>query len=96
MTSTTTIRVRTTFLHFAYPNAVPIFDRMVLRATGEERRDANKSYDMLEAYLPFAWRLADRYATAGASRPESPLRLLVMALWVHRGEVADAESARCT
>lgn len=91
MTSTTTIPVRSTFLHFAYPHMVPIFDRMVLRAIGEERRDANRRYDIFKSYLPFAWQLADRYASAGPGRPESPLRLLDMALWVHRGEAADAE-----
>jgi hypothetical protein len=85
MKSRGTVPVRSTFLHFLYPSVVPIFDRMVLRAVGECSRDANRKYDVLRKYLPFAWCLADRYATARAGRPESPLRLLDMALWVNRG-----------
>ena len=60
MMSNGTVPVRTTFLHFLYPSVVPIFDRMVLRAVGDCRRDSNKSYDVLRKYLPLAWRMADR------------------------------------
>jgi hypothetical protein len=91
MQSAATVPVRTTFLHFIFPSSVPIFDRMVLRAVGECGRDANKSYEVLREYLPFAWRLADKYAAvAGIGRSESPLRLLDMALWVNRGAGACA------
>ncbi|MDZ4820648.1 MAG: hypothetical protein SGJ20_16915 [Planctomycetota bacterium] len=80
------IPVRSTFLHFLFPTTVPIFDKMVLQAVGVTEKDANKSYDVLREYLPFAWELADRYADVAAeSHVEQPIRLIDMALWVHRG-----------
>lgn len=79
--------VRTTLLHFIYPETVPIFDKMVLRAVGIDQSGANQDLNILRAYIPFAWQLADRYAdkfknwTARAT----PVRLIDMALWVERG-----------
>jgi hypothetical protein len=95
MASADAIPVRTTFLHFIYPNAVPIFDQMVLRAIGLWEQGANHRYPVLEKYLPIAWDLADKYATEISSFKnespvpviESPIRIIDMALWVNRGRV---------
>jgi hypothetical protein len=83
MKSSCAIPVRSTFLHFVYPHVVPIFDRMVLRAIGESNRKAT-NYSLFKKYLHFAWNLAERYKDAAVGRPESPLRLVEMALWVVR------------
>lgn len=78
--------VRTTFLHFHYPDVVPVFDKMVLAAVGVEEDGANQSYSVLREYLPFAWEMADRYADASSEcNREAPLRRVDMALWVSRG-----------
>ncbi|MDX1916144.1 MAG: hypothetical protein SFU55_11215 [Methylophilus sp.] len=86
MASSTAIPVRTTFLHFIYPEVVPIFDRMVLRAIGVLGKNANQSYKVLSEYLPFSWGLAEKYRNQIAlTRNESPIRAIDMALWVGRG-----------
>ncbi len=86
MASSTAIPVRTTFLHFIYPEVVPIFDRMVLRAIGVWGKNANQSYKVLSEYLPFSWGLAEKYRNQIAlTRNESPIRAIDMALWVGRG-----------
>lgn len=79
----TALPTRTTFLHFIFPDVVPIFDRMVLQAVGVDEPDANQRMDVLRHYLPFAWELADRHAPrlVGYYR-ETPVRLIDMALWV--------------
>jgi hypothetical protein len=56
---------------------------MVLRAIGESNRKAT-NYSLFKKYLHFAWNLAERYKDAAVGRPESPLRLVEMALWVVR------------
>ncbi len=86
MKTKTAIPVRSTFLHFLYPDTVPIFDRMVLQAVGVDRAGANQDYAVFRDYLPFAWELAHKYATTACNgHTESPLRLIDMALWVNRG-----------
>lgn len=76
--------VRTTFLHYLYPETVPIFDRMVLQAVGVTAPTANQSLDVFREYLPFAWSLADRHGQKIRSAVETPVRLVDMALWVTR------------
>lgn len=76
--------VRTTFLHLLYPSVVPIFDKMVLKAVNMWRPGANTDPAVLEAYLPVAWSLADRYEDKLRVFPETPLRLVDMGLWVLR------------
>lgn len=61
MASSCAIPVRTRFLHFAYPEVVPILDKQVLKAVGVEDKGANQSYDVLRDYIRHAWLLADRY-----------------------------------
>jgi hypothetical protein len=88
MASSTAIPVRTTFLHFIYPEVVPIFDKMVLRAIGVWDKNANQSYRVLGEYLPFSWELAERYRNQVVlTKNESPVRAIDMALWVGRGVV---------
>lgn len=77
--------VRSTFLHFLYPETVPIFDKMVLQAVGVSEPGANQDIAVFARYLPFVWSLADRYsAESGVCSLEAPLRRIDMALWVIR------------
>lgn len=77
--------VRTTFLHFAYPSVIPILDKMTLRAVG--RKDANMDDPLLREYVAHVRTLAGRYAErfAETKLDFTPVRLVEMALWVHRG-----------
>ena len=84
MKSSTALPVRTTFLHILYPNIVPIFDQMVLRAVGAWREGANQDAGVLRYYIPHAWALADKYTQELSGFKESPVRLIDMALWVKR------------
>jgi hypothetical protein len=85
----TALPVRTTLLHFLFPNVVPIFDKMVLQAVGIRDQFANQNISVLRQYLPFAWELAERYGAHFLSfSPETPIRLTDMALWVSRGGCA--------
>lgn len=81
---TSGIPVRTAFLHFLYPDVVPIFDKMVLKAVGAWFEGANQSMDVLRQYIPHAWTLAEQHAQSLAFA-ETPVRLIDMALWVERG-----------
>lgn len=85
MMSPTALPVRTTLLHFIFPSEVPIFDQMVLRATGMWSENANHRVSVLREYLPCAWQLADRYKQQTSSFAESSIRSVDMALWVIRG-----------
>jgi hypothetical protein len=87
MTSSCAIPVRTTLLHFVYPQVVPIFDKQVLLAVGVRDKDANHSYGILRNYIPHAWLLAERYQPAFTTYgKETGVRLIDMALWVYRGQ----------
>jgi len=87
MTSSCAIPVRTTLLHFVYPQVVPIFDKQVLLAVGVRGKDANHSYETLRDYIPHAWLLAGRYQPSFTTfGKETPVRLIDMALWVCRGQ----------
>lgn len=86
MASPGALPVRTTFLHFMYPEVVPIFDMMVLKAVGAWARNANHDVAVLREYLPFAWELTARYSDALAEfSNETPVRAMDMALWLSRG-----------
>jgi hypothetical protein len=85
MKTETALPVRTTFLHFVFPDVVPIFDKMVLQAVGVPEPGANQRMDVLCKYLPFAWKLADEHVAGyPQERKETPIRLVDMALWVIR------------
>ena len=86
MASSCAIPVRTTLLHFVYPEVVPIFDKQVLFAVGVADKEANHSYEFLREYIPHAWSLADRYQPRLRTfEKETAVRLIDMALWVSRG-----------
>ncbi len=86
MRTETSLPVRSTLLHFLFPDVVPIFDKMVLQAVGVSDRGANQRLEVLRDYLPFAWTLADRHtANYLRQRSETGIRLIDMALWVVRG-----------
>ena len=86
MGSSDSFPVRTTFLHFVYPEIVPVFDKMVLQAIGIEENNANHDIQVLKDYIPFAWKLADKYKNQfNKNWQETSVRLIDMALWVNRG-----------
>jgi hypothetical protein len=84
MKSDTALPVRTTFLHILYPNVVPIFDQMVLKAVGAWYEGANQSTSVLQQYIPHAWALADRHTQQRTGFKETAVRLTDMALWLTR------------
>lgn len=88
MASSDSFPVRTTFLHFIYPEVIPIFDRMVLQAVGINNKNASHSINTLKEYIPFAWYLADKYKEEYKKYnfKETEVRLIDMALWVNRGQ----------
>jgi hypothetical protein len=86
MASSCAIPVRTTLLHFVYPDVVPIFDKQVVLAAGVADKEANHSYEFLRDYLPHAWTLADKYRNHfTVFKKETAVRIIDMALWVSRG-----------
>jgi hypothetical protein len=84
MKSSTALPVRTTFLHILYPDVIPIFDKMVLKAVGAWRKGANQDTNVLRQYIPHAWALADKHTQQLSGFKESPVRLVDMALWFMR------------
>jgi hypothetical protein len=79
--------VRSVFVHFLYPDIVPIFDKMVLRAIGVDEDGANHKSSFFLGYVEHAWALEERYRSVlPGGFTETPLRLIEMALWVSRGE----------
>lgn len=84
MKNSCALPVRSTFLHFKYPNVIPIFDKQVLKAVGISEEKANSKYHFLYEYIEFAWEIK-RSQLFPKDLKESKLRLLDMALWVNRG-----------
>lgn len=81
----TSLPVRSTLLHFLYPEWVPIFDKMVLKAVGITEKDANQKMEIFEEYLPFNWNLCEKYEDKIRNfKKETPIRVIDMALWVIR------------
>lgn len=76
--------VRTTFLHFAYPDVVPIFDKQARKAL---RYTSQEDNERLPDFCNDVWRLADKYSgkLGLTGLRVTPVRLIDMALWVHRG-----------
>ncbi len=83
--SNTSLPVRTTILHFIYPNEISIFDKMVLQAVGINEKNSNQDIKIFTEYQNFAWRLADKYKENIKTFQESHLRVIDMALWLNRG-----------
>ncbi len=84
MKSPNALPVRTTLLHFLYPEVVPLYDKQVLAAVGITAKDANKDKATLKEYIQFAWSIAENPEYIPQTWRETPLRLLDMALWVIR------------
>jgi hypothetical protein len=84
MKSSTALPVRTTFLHILYPDVIPIFDKMVLKAVGAWCEGANQDINVLRQYIPHAWELADKHTQQLSGFKESSVRLVDMALWFKR------------
>lgn len=79
--------VRSTLLHFLYPNDIPVFDIMVLQAVGVEDKKANHDLSYFKRYLEHAWYLEQKHRKALSAFPGlSTIRVLDMALWVNRGK----------
>ena len=85
MKTSCSLAVRTTFLHFAYPEVIPLFDKQVLLAVGVREKNANQKLHYLFEYIQHAWALSADPSLVPTNWQESPLRLLDMALWVNRG-----------
>jgi hypothetical protein len=85
MISSCAFPVRSTLLHFIYPEIISIFDRKVLMSVGLSKEDAKAAIHK-EAYLwqytQHAWGLVtDKSVPPEDGRRETRLRLLDMALW---------------
>ena len=85
MSSKTAFPTKMTLLHFIYPDVVPIFDKMVLKAVGVDDNNANQNLAFLRKYVPHSWQMAERHKDKMVGLKESPLRAIDMALWVIRG-----------
>jgi hypothetical protein len=91
MRSSDSLPVRTTFLHFVYPDVVPIFDKQVLKAVGIYNRNANRSRKRLLQYVPHAWKMLDLHSSQfNTFKRETAVRLIDMALWVTRDKASGA------
>lgn len=82
--TSTSLPLRTTLLHVLYPNVLPIFDQMVLKAVGSWYAAANQDMGVLGRYIPHAWALADGHTAHLTGFQETPLRLIDMGLWLVR------------
>ena len=83
--------VCTTVLHYLYPDVVPIFDQMILRAVGYDKekikvKRLNQSQALYNEYLEFHWSMIKKYAIKIKNFKENPVRAIEMALWVGRGD----------
>jgi hypothetical protein len=82
------LAVRTALVHILFPDVVPIFDQMVLRAVGVPRSEALGRVgesNTLREYVLHVWTLVDRHrARLPVNVKETPVRLIEMALWLRR------------
>jgi hypothetical protein len=83
--------VCTTVLHYLYPDVIPIFDQMILRAVGYKKdvvkaKRLNQSQELYNEYLEHHWAMVRKYATQIGNFKETPVRVIEMALWVNRGD----------
>lgn len=83
--SETSLPVRSTLLHFIYPDLIPIFDKMVLKAVGITEKNANQKMQYFKEYIPFNWGLCATYKDKmDYFKDETPVRVIDMALWAVR------------
>jgi len=75
--------VRTTFLHFFYPDIVPICDEQTLKAIGIANKDAGRHEVNLVPYFENVWDLESTYRTQTLQfTSETAVRAIEMALWI--------------
>jgi hypothetical protein len=87
--------VRSTLLHFLYPDIVPVLDQKVLRAVGVYEESANRRLPYFEQYIEHAWHLENKYKSIlNEKREYSNIRLIDMALWVE-GEEQGKKAGKC-
>jgi hypothetical protein len=90
--------VRTTFLHFLFPEIVPIMDVMTLAATDKTEQSAGTDERNLKPYFEMVWRLQEKNSCATGETfkdyPESPVRLTEMALFVVGHAIRKAARSR--
>ena len=85
MKTSCSLAVRSTLLHFAYPDVIPLFDKQVLLAVGVSEKNANQNRRYLFKFMELAWALSASASLVPTNWQESPLRLLDMVFWVTRG-----------
>jgi len=82
------LATRTTFLHLLYPDHIPIYDSMVMKAAGVTDPE---SPDIVLRLFPTLWELARAHTAHRAGKPpferENAIRLLDMVLWEKGHEV---------
>jgi len=81
--------VCTAVLHFLYPDVIPIFDKMVLKAVGYtaqqiKKGNLNQKQQLYGQYVEHVWSLTKKHAKPISKVPlvESPVRIVDMALWI--------------
>ena len=86
--TTTSLPTRSTFLHFLYPETMPIFDRMVLRAVNENYlKGDNERYLKYSEYFLHVHFLSEKYKdriNQISNLEDTPIRIIEMALWIIR------------
>jgi len=86
MASPTAWPTRSVFLHFLYPNIIPIFDQMVLRAIEPNyQKNYSTRKDKFLEYIEFVWKLTERYVKQIKEikkLKDTDIRIIEMALWI--------------
>jgi hypothetical protein len=95
MAASSSLPTRTTFLHFAYPSVVPIFDSQALKSFDILQDCSNLRSDLLSRYIDSVYQLSDKHALLHPKDArESHIRITEMALWVLRGKPSKLASPR--
>ena len=80
--------VASAICHFLYPNIVPIVDRMVIQAIGNNRevsKFALNDIESIKLYIEYNWHLSTKYHDCFKNiYSETPVRIIDMALWEKR------------
>lgn len=91
MATNTAWPTRSVFLHFLYPNTIPIFDQMVLRAVEPNFQPNDKDTekrDKFSEYIKHVWNLTEKYAEQIKqieNLRDTDIRIVEMALWIKKG-----------
>lgn len=93
MINSNALPMRSTFLHFHYPDIIPILDKQVLLAVGVNDPNATGKEETLEKYIQFTWSLLQTPNLIPRDWTETPLRLIDMAFWITRATSSKREDA---